>query len=89
MRAERKQSKILNATLQHGNDMEAWSRQLKFMQFAYAMEVDLTLKAKQMSEMKDYACNPPKKFVVESDDKVEFVKEPSSEESEKKLFIRS
>ena len=47
MRAERKQSKILNATLQHGNDMEAWSRQLKFMQCAYTLEVDLTLKEKQ------------------------------------------
>ena len=60
MRAERKQSKILNATLQHGNDMEAWSRQLKFMQFAYTMEVDL---------------------VVESDDEVELVKEPSKQHS--------
>ena len=61
--------------------MEASSRQLKFMQFAYTIEVDLTLKAKQMSEMKEYACNPSKKFVVESDDEVEFVKEPFSEES--------
>ena len=83
MRAERKQSKILNATLQHGNDMEAWSRQLKFMQFAYTVEVDLTLMVKQMSEMKNHASNPPKKIVVESDDEVEIVKEPSSEESKK------
>ena len=83
MRAVRKQSKILNATLQHGNDMEASSRQLKFMQFAYTVEVDLTLKEKQMSEMKNHASNPPKKIVVESDDEVEIVKEPSSEESKK------
>ena len=81
MRAERKQSKILNATLQHGNDTEAWSRQLKFMRFAYTMEVDLTLMVKQMSEMKNHASNPPKKIVVESDDEVQLVKEPSKQHS--------
>ena len=83
MRAERKQSKILNATLQHGNDMEAWSTQLKFMRFAYSVEVDITLKVKQMTDMKYHASNPPQKIFVESDDEVEVVKEPSSEDSKK------
>ena len=83
MRAERKQSRILNATLEHGNDMEAWSRQLKFMQFAYTVEVDPTLKVKQLNEMKNHAFNPPKKITVESDDELEPVKEPSSEDSKK------
>ena len=51
------------------------------MQFAYTMEVDLTLKVKQMSEMKNHASNPPKKIVVESDDEVQLVKEPSKQHS--------
>ena len=50
------------------------------MQFAYTVEVDLTLKVKQMSEMKNHASNPPKKIVVESDE-VQLVKEPSKQHS--------
>ena len=51
------------------------------MQFAYAVEVDLTLMVKQMSGMKNHASNPPKKIVVESDDEVQLVKEPSKQHS--------
>ena len=57
-------SEELNAALQHGNMMVAWSRQLQFMQYEHSVETDMTVKAQLMAVMKIKSNNSAQEIII-------------------------
>ena len=81
MSMERKHSRKLNATLKHGNAMEAWTRQLQFMQYMHGVEVNTDVKAQLMTNMQEHAAKPPQELVdPDTDDDLEITSTKTSYE---------